>query len=138
VSGLGGEDSGVLELNAVAQVDAVLGHGEIVWKLQTDVALVLLDPGFDGTAGLTDVDLTTLAGHAVHPRSPRSSFTGQRKLGIFFGGRPTDLMLCLDSSLLMRLRVVLMKGRKATKAGFSGGGATLATGLRACWICQSL
>jgi hypothetical protein len=37
-----------------------------------DVALVLLDPGLDGTAGLPDVDLTTLAGHAVHTRSLES------------------------------------------------------------------
>jgi hypothetical protein len=29
-------------------------------------------------------------------------------------------MLCLDSSLLMQLKVVLMKGRKATETGFSG------------------
>jgi hypothetical protein len=29
--------------------------------------------------------------------SPRSSFTGGRKLAIFLGTRPTDLMLCLDS-----------------------------------------
>jgi hypothetical protein len=30
------------------------------------VVLVLLDPGLDGTVGLPDVGLTTLAGHAVH------------------------------------------------------------------------
>jgi hypothetical protein len=34
-----------------------------------DVALVLLDPGLDGTAGLPNVDLTVLTGHAVHTRS---------------------------------------------------------------------
>jgi hypothetical protein len=33
------------------------------------VALVLLDPGLDGTAGLPDVDLSALAGHAVYNRS---------------------------------------------------------------------
>jgi hypothetical protein len=31
-----------------------------------------LDPGLDGTAGLTDVDMTTLAWHAVHARSRES------------------------------------------------------------------
>jgi hypothetical protein len=70
--------------------------------------------------------------------SPRSSFTGQRKLGIFFGGRPTDFMLCLDSSLLMQLKVVLTWGRKVTETGFSGAGATLAGGLRARQISRSL
>jgi hypothetical protein len=78
--------------------------------LQTDVALVLFDPGLNGMAGLPDVDFTTLAGHAVHIRSLESQvcFTGRRKLGIFFRGRPTDLMLYLDSSMLMQLKVVLM------------------------------
>jgi hypothetical protein len=76
------------------------------------------------------VDLTTLAGYAVHAWSFKSSFTGRRKLGIFFGGRLTDLM-CLDSSLLMRLKVVLTKGRKANETGFSGADATLFGKLRA-------
>jgi hypothetical protein len=53
----------------VVQVDAMFDHGEFVWMLQTDVALVLLDPGLDGTPGLSDVDLTTLAGHAAYTRS---------------------------------------------------------------------
>jgi hypothetical protein len=52
--------------------------------------------------------------------SPRLSFTGRRKLAIFLGGKPTDLMLCLDSTRLMRLKVVLTKGRRATEVGFSG------------------
>jgi hypothetical protein len=30
---------------------------------------VLLDPGLDGTAGLPDVDLIALAGHAVYTKS---------------------------------------------------------------------
>jgi hypothetical protein len=40
-----------------------------VWLLQTDVALVLLDRGLDGTAGLPDVDLAALAGRALYTRS---------------------------------------------------------------------
>jgi hypothetical protein len=59
--------------------------------LQVDVALVLLDPGLDGMAGLTNTDLATLGGHAVNVRS----------LG------PTYLRLCLDGCLLMWLKVVL-------------------------------
>jgi hypothetical protein len=39
--------------------------------LQIDV-LVLLDPGLDRMASLTNVDVTTLAGHAVHVRIPKS------------------------------------------------------------------
>jgi hypothetical protein len=54
---------------------------------------------------------------------PMSYFTGRRKLATFFGGRPTDLMLCLDSIRLMRLKVALTKGRRANEVGFSGVGA---------------
>jgi len=44
--------------------------------------------------------------------SPRSSFTGRRKLAIFLGGRPTDLMLCLDS-----IRHSLLVGRVMVRVG---------------------
>jgi hypothetical protein len=44
VSELGAEDGDVLELNVVAQVDAVFGCCGFVWLLQMDVTLVLLDP----------------------------------------------------------------------------------------------
>jgi hypothetical protein len=65
-------------------------------------------------------NLTTFAGYALHAGviSPMSSFTGRRKLAIFFVGRPTDL--CLDSIRLMSLKILLRKGRKATEVGFSG------------------
>jgi hypothetical protein len=46
--------------------------------------------------------------------------------------------MCLDSSLLMRLKVVLKEGRKATETGFSRAGATLSGGLRARRIYRSL
>jgi hypothetical protein len=75
-----------------------------------DVALVLLDPGLDGMASLPDVDLTTLTGHAVYTRSLELQVILHRpkETGDLLGGRTTDLMLCLDSSLLMQLNVVLM------------------------------
>jgi hypothetical protein len=56
----------------VVAVDAVFGHSEFVWMLETDVALVCLDPGLEGTAGLPDVDLPTLTGYTVHTRSLES------------------------------------------------------------------
>jgi hypothetical protein len=54
VSHLSGQDGGILQLNAVAQVDAVFGHSRSVW--------LLLVPCLDGRDGLPDVDLITLAG----------------------------------------------------------------------------
>jgi hypothetical protein len=41
----------------------------------------------------------------------RSFFTNGRKLDIFIGGEPTDLMLCL----LMQSKVLLRKGKKLVK-----------------------
>jgi hypothetical protein len=46
-----------------------------------------------------------------------SYFTGQRKPGVFFSGRPKDLMLCLDSILLMWFKDGHLKGRKAIHTG---------------------
>jgi hypothetical protein len=56
----------------MAWVDAVFGHGLFVWLLQNDVAMMILDPGLDGTASVSDVDLTTLSGNSVHDRSLES------------------------------------------------------------------
>jgi hypothetical protein len=50
----------------VAQDDATFGHSAFVWMLQTNLALMLPDPGLDGMASLSSVDLTTLAVHIVH------------------------------------------------------------------------
>jgi hypothetical protein len=89
----------------------VFSHSRFVWFLLTDVALVLLELGPDGITSLNNVDLTLLAEPAVHTRSLKSQVIlhrTQRNLGIFFRGRPADLMLCLDSSLLMLIKVILM------------------------------
>jgi hypothetical protein len=92
-------------LNAVARVDAVFGHGGCVWLIQTDVAPLLLGPGLDGTAGLPDVDMTELAGHAVHTRSLGSQVTLYRpketgdllrglahRLGVVLGQQLADVI----------------------------------------------
>jgi hypothetical protein len=65
---------------------------------KTYVLLMLLQPGVHGTACLPNVDLAALITPGV--LSPKLSFTGRRKLDTFLGGRPTDLMLCRDSTLL--------------------------------------
>jgi hypothetical protein len=55
----------------------------------------------------------------------RSSLKGRRKLESYIGGSPTVLMLCFDRALLLWFKVVLMKGKNATKLWSSvhGGGA---------------
>jgi hypothetical protein len=64
--------------------------------LQTDVLVMLLDPDFS----LPNVNLTTFAGYAVHAWSLESQVI-LHGLVIFLTGRPTDMMLCLDSIGLM-------------------------------------
>jgi hypothetical protein len=53
--------------------------------------------------------------------SPRWSLTGRRRLNNFMWGKPTDLMLCRASTLLIRLNTVPTKGRKATEWGSLSG-----------------
>lgn len=69
-------------------VDAVFSHGGFIWLLRSDVALVFLDSGLERTGGLP------------------------KKIGDIFWEKPTDLVLCLDSSLLLRSKVVFIYCRK--------------------------
>jgi hypothetical protein len=66
VSGFGGHDLGVLELDAMSPADAMYRYCRLVWMSQTNVPVVLLNPGINGTASLPNVILTTFARYAVH------------------------------------------------------------------------
>jgi hypothetical protein len=44
----------------------LLGHGRFIWMLETNVTVVLLDPGVNGTASLPNVNLTTFAVHSAN------------------------------------------------------------------------
>jgi hypothetical protein len=59
---------------------------------------------------------------------PRSSLRGQ--MLTFVGGRPTVLMLCLSSTLLMWLKVDPTKGKKATDVISSLGVSSQQGGFR--------
>lgn len=95
VSRFGRQDYAVLELNAVARVDAVLGHSESVCTLQLNVASVLLSSVLNRTASLPDVDITTLAEHTVNTRSLQSQVTLHmlKKTGNFLQGKAHRLEL---------------------------------------------
>jgi len=56
---------------------------------------------------------------------------GRRNLVTFLGGRPTVLMLCLVSTLLMWLKVDTSKGKKATDVGSFVGVSSMSGGFRA-------
>jgi hypothetical protein len=50
----------------------MFSYGRFVWMSQTNVPVVLLDPGINGIAILPNVNLTTFAGYAVHAWSFQS------------------------------------------------------------------
>jgi hypothetical protein len=58
---------------------------------------------------MPSVDLSALTGDPV--------YTWSRKLEIFLRGRPTDLMLCWASTLLIRLNMGPALGKKVTELG---------------------
>jgi hypothetical protein len=45
----------------MSPADAVFSYCRLVWMSQTNVSVVLLDPGIKGTASLPNVNLTTFA-----------------------------------------------------------------------------
>jgi hypothetical protein len=69
----------------MSPADAVFSYCRFVWMSQTNVSVVLLDPGINGTASLPNVNLTTFAGYAVHARSFQSQviFHGPKKINNF-------------------------------------------------------
>jgi len=69
MSGLHGQVTGVMELDAATQVYNAPSQGPFHRMIQPDVAMVVLDHGLKGTLGLCCVaELSTLAGDAVHGR----------------------------------------------------------------------
>jgi hypothetical protein len=56
VSGFCGQDLGVLELDTLSPVDIMFSYGQLICMSQTNVSVVLLDPGIDGTASLRNVN----------------------------------------------------------------------------------
>ncbi|PNF14549.1 hypothetical protein B7P43_G14957 [Cryptotermes secundus] len=70
IVGLGGEDGGVLKLNAVYQIDAAFSYGRLVRLFETDVPLMLLQPHVHRAACLPNTDLSALAWDTVYSRCP--------------------------------------------------------------------
>jgi hypothetical protein len=73
--------------------------------------VVFLHPDLSRLAYLSSIDLTIsemLQTPEVFSCTP--SFTWQRKLAIFLGGRSTIFIFCLGSILLMQSKVVLVYG----------------------------
>jgi hypothetical protein len=81
-----------LYLDTIAPADAMFSYCQLVWMSQTNVPVVLLDPGINRTASLPNVNFT-FAGYAVHAWSFQSQF-------IFHGLKETSEKLYSKTSLI--------------------------------------
>jgi hypothetical protein len=106
-SGIRGQVSGVLRLDTVTQVYSVFGHGLFVRIIQPEVPVAFLDPGLNVTPGLTNVDLTTFAGDLVDAScfQVEVSLDGPKENGDLQRRGPTNFILCLVSTVQMRLKI---------------------------------
>jgi hypothetical protein len=66
ISGFIGDDTVVLELEAMFQDNAVSCHGRLVQKIKMDIPMVFLHPGVNQTAYLTNADLPIPTQDTVH------------------------------------------------------------------------
>jgi hypothetical protein len=98
--------------------DTACGDSDFCCALQQlislDVLIVLLDPGLSEPPDLSSVD-PQLKGimYMLGVFNPRSFLMWQRKLAMLLDGRPA-VLICLDSALLMQLKVGQRKGKWAT------------------------
>lgn len=85
----------------------MLRHGSHVLMLHVDISVVLLLPGVDRAARLSNVDLTYSQEmqHAPGSFGTRSFLTDRSKLEIPPGGRPIVLVFCRNRTLLLRLYI---------------------------------
>jgi hypothetical protein len=107
ISSFCGEDGGIVELNVVSLVDTVFNYGRLVQMCHwCSSNMMYMDQPHSQGILLTCVVF-----------SHKLSLTGQRRLDNFIWGKPTDVMLCQASTLLIQLNIVPTKGRKATELG---------------------
>jgi hypothetical protein len=107
VSAMGfvGEDLMCPVVNVMFLLVAVLCHWQLFGLSGVDVLVVFFYHVFSGVSSLSHLDLATSMGNTVLCTpgftSPRMLFTGQRKLVVFLGSRPTLLMLCVGMIVLL-------------------------------------
>jgi hypothetical protein len=104
ISQLLGQNTGVVQFDTMAQFLTGFSHRRILKMVDTDVLVMFFDPHLSQILCLSDARFQThLQGMLYMPGifRDRSSFTGQRIVESFLGGRPTVLMSGLDRTLLM-------------------------------------
>jgi hypothetical protein len=71
VARFGREDLDVLESNVVIMVHPTFRNRQFFWMPKLNVPLMLFYSGLDQAISLSDVNLATFTGDAVHTRSPQ-------------------------------------------------------------------
>jgi len=102
VAGFDGKDFGGLKLDVMVMVKSVLCYCTLVRLSMWAVPVVVFQLGHFGRPACPLYILPHMKMMLYTPGvfCTRSSFTEQRKLHIFLGGRPKCLVFCLVSSLL--------------------------------------
>jgi hypothetical protein len=70
VAGFGREDLGVLEINVVIMVRPMFCHRQFLCMPKPNVALMLFYSGLNRVTVLSDINVATVEGDAVHTRTP--------------------------------------------------------------------
>jgi hypothetical protein len=92
---------------------------------QTNVSVVLLDPGINGTASLPDVNLTTFTQYAVHAWSFQSQviFHGPKKISNVPRRKAYRLDVMPRQHTANAIEGCVDKGKKGDRSGLLRGGS---------------
>jgi hypothetical protein len=109
----------------MSPADAVFSYCRLVWMSQTNVSVVLLDPGINGTASLPNVNLTTFAGYAVHAWSFQSQviFHGPQEISNFPRRNAHRLDVVPGQHTVDAIEGHVDKGKKGDRSGLLRGGS---------------
>jgi hypothetical protein len=105
----------------MSPIDAVFRHCQFVWMSQTNVRVVLLDSGINGTASLPNVNLTTSARYAVHTWSFQSQVIlhGPKKVSILPQWKVYRLYVMPGQHTTNAIECRADKGKKGDRSGLT-------------------
>jgi hypothetical protein len=109
----------------MSPADAVFSYSRLLWMSQTNVPVVLLDPGINGTASLTNINLTTSAAYAVHAWSFKSQVIlhGPKKISNFPLRKAHRLDVMPGQHTANAIEGRADKGKKGDRIGLLRGGS---------------
>jgi hypothetical protein len=106
IAGYSKKDPGIFEFNDVVMVELMFCHHQFVWTSKPYVPVVPSFSDLYRSTSLSDVHVTTLAGHAVNPQCPHSKVVLHRTnetgdlwqqantFNVVFGQHFSELIIC--------------------------------------------